>query len=182
MSENTQPDSSSTSSVNDSAYDWSRFTKRINVKTSREIIYKAWTTQDELEKWFLRLAEFTKQDGELRNRFEQVEAGDRYKWLWHGWPDSTVESGEMLMVNGTDLLQFSFGKAGNVTVRIFSEEGENLVELVQENIPTDEQGKRYYHLGCMEGWTFYLANLKSILEGGIDLRNKSEKLQKVINS
>jgi hypothetical protein len=34
----------------------------------------------------------------------------------------------------------------------------------------------------MEGWVFYLANLKSFPEGGIDLRNKNEKLKSVINS
>jgi hypothetical protein len=61
-------------------------------------------------------------------------------------------------------------------------EGENIVELLQENIPTDEQGMHSWHLGCKTGSTFYLANLKSVLEGGIDLRNKSEKLQRVINS
>lgn len=30
--------------------------------------------------------------------------------------------------------------------------------------------------------TFYLANLKSILEGGVDLRNKNEALKKMLNS
>jgi hypothetical protein len=37
-------------------------------------------------------------------------------------------------------------------------------------------------VGCGEGWTFYLTNLKSILEGGVDLRNKEMKLKNVINS
>jgi hypothetical protein len=41
---------------------------------------------------------------------------------------------------------------------------------------------RNYHLGCKTGWTFYLANLKSLMEGGIDLRNKNEKIQRVINA
>ena len=56
------------------------------------------------------------------------------------------------------------------------------MELTQEKIPLDEESKVNYHLGCMEGWTFYLANLKSILEGGIDLRNKNVNLTKVINA
>lgn len=97
-----------------------------------------------------------------------------------------VEFGEIVEVNGTDLIKFTFGGASaanmTVSVTIKNEEGEKIVELTQENIPEDEDGKTKYHLGCMEGWTFYLANLKSILEGGIDLRNKNEKLQKVINS
>ena len=181
MSENVQSNSSAIADV-EKVYDWSRFTKRINVKASAHILYNAWTTQAELEKWFLRLAEFKKPDGGLRHRDERVEKGDKYKWLWHGYPDSTVEYGEILEVNEKDLVRFSFGMAGDVTVKILSEDGEHVVELIQENIPVDESSKKQFHLGCTEGWTFYLANLKSILEGGIDLRNKNEKLQKVINS
>ena len=55
-------------------------------------------------------------------------------------------------------------------------------ESKQYNIPTDETGKTDYHIGCREGWVFYLANLKSIQEGGIDLRNKNPGIKKVINS
>ncbi|MNF09593.1 hypothetical protein D3C80_2102910 [compost metagenome] len=62
------------------------------------------------------------------------------------------------------------------------EEGETVVEITQSEIPTDERSKVYYHLGCSEGWTFYLANLKSVAEGGLDLRNKNEKIKRVVSS
>ena len=65
---------------------------------------------------------------------------------------------------------------------IKKEENETIVELIQDNIPTDEQGMHYWHLGCKTGWTFYLANMKSLYEGGIGLRNRVERLQQVINS
>lgn len=39
-----------------------------------------------------------------------------------------------------------------------------------------------YHIGCTKGWNFYLTNLKSLLEGGIDLRNRNKGLKEVINS
>ena len=68
------------------------------------------------------------------------------------------------------------------TVAIKKEGDNNIVELVQDSIPTDEQGMHYWHLGCKTGWTFYLANLKSMLEGGLDLRNRDESLKNVINS
>jgi hypothetical protein len=57
-----------------------------------------------------------------------------------------------------------------------------IVELVQDNISTDEKGKELWHVGCKTGWTFYLANMKSMFEGGIDLRNKNEQLQEMMNS
>ena len=69
-----------------------------------------------------------------------------------------------------------------MSVSITAEDGVTVVELVQENIPIDDLSRVNYHLGCLTGWTFYLANLKSVLEGGIDLRNKNQNLLKVINS
>jgi hypothetical protein len=163
-------------------YDWSRFVVRVNVKAAAKALYDAWATRAGMEYWFLRLSEYKKPDGTLRSNKEQVEKGDTYKWLWHGWPDETVEYGNILDCNGIDFIKFSFGKAGDCTVTIKKEEGETIVELVQENIPTDEQGKHYWHVGCKTGWTFYLANLKSLYEDGIDLRNRNENLKNVINS
>ncbi|HEX4852001.1 MAG TPA: SRPBCC domain-containing protein, partial [Puia sp.] len=69
-----------------------------------------------------------------------------------------------------------------VTISISSEQGETLVILEQDHIPTDEESKAYFHIGCTKGWVFYLTNLKSILEGGIDLRNKNLALQDMINA
>ena len=37
-------------------------------------------------------------------------------------------------------------------------------------------------LECGEGWAFYLTNLKSHLEGGIDLRNRNERITGVVNA
>jgi Activator of Hsp90 ATPase homolog 1-like protein len=162
--------------------DWSRFITRIDVKAPVSALYNAWATRAGIESWFLRLSEYKTPDSVLRAGDEPVATGDTYKWLWHGWPDETVEHGKILDQNGKDYLKFSFGKAGDCSVRIKTEEGENIVELEQENIPSDETGKLTWHVGCKTGWTFYLANLKSILEGGIDLRNRNEKLQQVINS
>lgn len=163
-------------------FNWSTFTTRIPVKASVEKLYWCWSTKEGMEYWFLRLCEYKKPDDTLCTNNEYVTKGDTYKWLWHGWPDDTVEKGEILDCNGIDLFKFSFGKAGLCTVQIKKEYGETILELVQENIPDDEEGKHYWHLGCKTGWTFYLTNLKSLLEGGFDLRNRNEHLKNVINS
>lgn len=163
-------------------YDWSRFTVRIDIKALPASIYEAWTSQEMLELWFLRLAVFTTPEGAVRSRFEQVTTGDRYTWRWYGYGDDVAEKGEILEANGSDLLRFTFGTAGDCTVKVYEESGESMVALTQENIPADEQGRHRFHLGCMNGWTFYLANLKSLLEGGIDLRNRNAALRGMINS
>ena len=163
-------------------YDWSKFFVRINIKSHEQKIYNSWTTQENLEKWFLRLAEFTKPDGRIRKRNSKIEKGDTYRWRWHGYSDKVTECGKILKANGKDLLQFTF--AGNciVAVKVKKEKRENILELKQENIPTNNKAKVNFHLGCQTGWIFYMANLKSLLQGGVDLRNKNMKLQKELNS
>ncbi len=164
------------------SYDWSRFLVRVNVNAPVEKLYQGWVTREGIEYWFLRFSEYKKADGTVRGNKEPVEYGDTYKWRWHGYADSVTEEGTILEVNGKDFFKFSFGKAGNCAVTIKKEDGETIVELVQDNIPTDEQGMHYYHVGCKTGWTFHFANMKSIFEGGIDLRNKNERLQDMLNS
>ena len=165
-----------------SSIDWSRFVVRVNVNAPVEKLYQGWATREGIEYWFLRFSEYKKADGTVRKNDEFVEKGDTYKWRWHGYPDSVTEEGTILELNGKDFFKFSFGKAGNCAVTIKMEEGETIVELVQDNIPIDEQGMHYYHVGCKTGWTFHFANMKSIFEGGIDLRNKNESLQDMLNS
>jgi len=165
-----------------STYDWSSFIVRININAPITGLYKAWATRSGMEKWFLRISEYKKADGKIRQENELIQKGDTYQWRWYGWPDDMTEEGTILDCNGKDFLKFSFGKAGNCSITIKEEMGENIVELLQENIPTDEHGMQYWHLGCKTGWTFYLANLKSILEGGKDLRNKNALLQNVLNA
>jgi hypothetical protein len=163
-------------------HDWTKFVLRIPVSADKQTIFNAWATPAGLESWFLRQAAFKNKNGDAVNEKELVNVGDTYHWLWHGWPDDVKENGSVLETNGKDKFKFSFGKAGNVTVTIKEEAGENIVELVQDEIPTDDASVIYYHLGCMKGWLFYMVNLKSILEGGIDLRNRRLDVKEVVNS
>lgn len=168
------------------AFNWTSFSKRININADEDEIYQMWATPTGIEKWFLRQCELTDKEGNLKNPSELFSAGDNYLWRWYGWPDDVLERGTILRANGKDELQFTFGQVDAehmiCTVKIFKEEGEAICEMTQENIPDDEKGKSYYHLGCLTGWTFFLTNLKSILEGGVDLRNKNEKLTNMFNS
>ena len=163
------------------SHDWSRFVLRIPIATDRQSIFNRWISQLGLESWFLRKAEFKKPDGSLRKANDTIEVNDSYEWMWHGYPDEVSEKGKILQLN-KNLLKFSFGKAGNVTVTINEDQGQQLLELVQDEIPTDENSKINYYLGCSKGWVYHLTTLKSILEGGLNLTNRDEKLKEVLNS
>ncbi len=160
---------------------WGRFVVRIDVNASPKALYAAWATRAGIESWFLRLSEYKAADGTIRAKNEPVQKGDNYKWMWHGWPDETVEYGTILDCNDKDFFRFSFGKAGNCTVRIYKEQGETIVEIMQEDIPNDETGKHTWHVGCKTGWTYYLTNLKSVYQAGTDLRNKKDGIGQLLN-
>ena len=163
-------------------YNWREFVKRITIRAKPGVIYDAWTTQEGLESWFLRLAEFRAADSSLRKRNDAVQQGDHYRWLWFGYGDSFAEENNVLSVNGKDQFQFVFSGGCVVNVTVKQENDETICELTQTMPMDDESEQRHFFIECGKGWTFYMTNLKSILEGGIDLRNKNEKIQNVINA
>ena len=165
-----------------SSYDWSRFELRIPVNALPEQIYRRLATPAGIESWFLRSAKYMTKDNQFRAAEEFIESGDRYTWLWYGYDDDTIEHNDVLEVNGVDTMSFVFAGHCIVTITVGAIENETIVQLTQENIPTGEDGKADIHVGCMQGWTFYLSNLKSILEGGIDLRNRNVRVGKVLNA
>lgn len=139
-------------------------------------LYEAWATGEGLEKWFLRKANFYVVAGRQREPEEFILKEDVYEWYWEGWDDSAMEKGEILEANGADQIKFTFAKGTIVTVDLYSRNGMSIVELTQENIPEEPDPTKNLYIQCQTGWLFYMANLKSILEGGVDLRNKKLEL------
>lgn len=160
---------------------WSKFVKRITVNADPQTIYNAWATKAAIETWFLRESVYSTEGSDKKND-EPVQAGDTYQWRWFGHGDEVTERGEIIEANGKNMLQFTFACNCMVTVKTYEEDGETIAELTQENIPADDNPSTNLYVGCGEGWTFYLANLKSVLEGGIDLRNKNIHIKRVVNS
>jgi len=163
-------------------YNWNEFVKRITVHAEPQKIFDAWSTQQGLESWFLKKAEFTSANKIIRKKDEYIQPGDSYEWLWFGYPDSTTEKNTIIETNGVGYLKFYF--SGNCVVSVFikKENEEIICELQQEMTTVGKDERQFFYIECGNGWTFYLANLKSVLEGGLDLRNKNENIQCVINA
>lgn len=153
-------------------YDWTKFTISADFNADASTIYNAWTTPAGLESWFLRKADFYTITGRKREPNEAILKEDTYEWYWHGFDDTAVQRGEILEVNSIDFLKFTFTDDNIVSVNIRTANGLTILELTQENIKPDPNPSSNLFIQCQTGWTFYLANLKSIVEGGIDLRNK----------
>lgn len=161
-------------------FDWTSFTKKIAVKATLSDIYKAWTQSSEIERWFLKDAAFYTPGKEVVAKKTSIQASFSYQWRWHLYED--IVEGEIKEANGKDFIQFTFEGPSLVEIRLAEKQEYVIVELTQKEIPLDDHSKQYVRLGCASGWAFYLVNLKSVYEGGLDLRNKDSRIGTMINN
>ncbi|MBB5394875.1 SRPBCC domain-containing protein [Mucilaginibacter sp. AK015] len=151
---------------------WKKFKLCGDYNADMRSLYLAWTTPGGLEKWFLRKADFYTVPQRLRANDEQIAKEDTYVWYWHGHHNNVFEKGRILEANGHDLLRFTFTGGTTVRVSFSTRNGLTIIELEQTDIPQESDPEKNLLVQCQIGWTFYLANLKSVIEGGKDLRNK----------
>lgn len=153
------------------------FTKKIYIKAALDKIYWCWGTEEGICSWFLKEATYKMKNKEQRGASDMIEAGDEYTWKWYNWDGQ--EDGEVLVANGKDELEFTFAGKSKVQIKLETEGDLVLVTLRQYHIPTDEESKLHIHVGCSNGWTFWLANLKAYLEHGILLHERDIDLRNV---
>lgn len=151
-------------------YDWSRFKRSVFIKADPERVFDAWIIPEQITTWFLKRADFNTPAGTLRPSNEKIEAGDSYAWQW--WNYDETERGEVLTVDrDARRLEFTFAGDCRVIVTVEVRNGDTLLRLEQNNIPLDEKSKRNIHMGCGQGWAFWMVNLKSWLEHDILLHD-----------
>lgn len=161
-------------------FDWTTFTRKIAIKAKLSDIYTAWTKSSEIEKWFLSKAVFVDTNKKPISKEEHIEKGFTYEWNWYLY--DITERGKIIEANGKNFIQFTFAGECLVDIKLSTQDDYVIVELTQKNIPTDDNSKQGIRLGCDSGWSFFLVNLKSVYEGGLDLRNKDIKLKGMVNS
>lgn len=161
-------------------FDWSCFTKKIAIKANLADIYNAWTRAAEIEKWFLSKAVFLDEQNKALDPQTTCHTSCSYDWSWYLYTET--EQGDIREANGKDTLAFTFAGDCLVTVQLKEQDGYVLVTLTQSNIPDTDDARKNIRLGCATGWAFYLVNLKSVYEGGLDLRNKDTNLQPMVNN
>jgi glucose-6-phosphate 1-epimerase len=160
--------------------DWTQFIARIYVRAGVPAVFEAWAAAAGLARWFVSSAEFRqpsrpvppsaaapRPDGAAR-------AGDEYLWRWDNVDYQAA--GSVLDLSWPDRLTFTFAGPSRCELRLRPCGELTCVELLHTGLPTVE-----LYEACRRGWTFCLANLKSVLEGGIDLRDAEAGHGEVVN-
>ena len=151
------------------SFDWSRFRLGIHVQATPTRVYRALATASGMEKWYPNRATFHNKTGKKRLRTELARKGDSvYMWLvYGGGADGTLK---VLDARKDRMLKMTFGSAGRIWFTLRKSGGGTVLELIQHRIPTTPRARVDFHMGCRTGWTFFLTNLKSVMEKGPDLR------------
>ena len=161
--------------------EWKDFSRRIYVNAPIETLFEAWATSAGLENWFLESAVYFSAEGSKKAPGEQMQEGDTYEWKWFGY--DLVSKGKVVETNGKDQMKFTFGENEEIVHLDFTKKGDRvLVELKQHQKHRDAEDRKRVFIGCFGGWTYHLTNLKSVYEGGLDLRERNPDIDNLINS
>ena len=164
--------------MNEFSYDWTQFQREVFIQADLPTVFQAWAKPDEITKWFIASATVISANNRLRPNNQMVHSGDHYHWQWH---QDLQTGGIVLDVVENERLQFTFGdkEPGSdekVIVTVYFQDlgGTTSIVLKQENMPDNEQSHVHWHMGCNMGWSFFMTNLKALLEHGVDLRETDQ--------
>ncbi len=137
-------------------YDWTQFKLKIEIEVKPEKVYEAWTDAESLMSWFPVTAEIVPKKGGR---------------LYLEWLGGDKLEAKVIAARKPYSLIIPFGAKGEeLKVSIRKNGTGSICELHQYNMKTDPKTRVEMHMGCISGWVFFLTNLKSVLEHGIDLR------------
>jgi len=168
------------------AFDWTQFRVGIYIRAQPQDIFAMWSEAEGLCRWFLRSAAFAPSEGPSADRRakaaipafdtltprpdnEPCRTNDRYRWEWY-YDGGIVGEEWVREVRPPTRFVFGFGDGMEVEVIVRKHGKFCEVNLRQYNIPAGPRGRREMHMGCRLAWAFFLTNLKSVAEGGLDLR------------
>ena len=165
--------------MNEFNFDWTQFKREVFIQADLPTLFQAWTKPGEITKWFIASAIVTTASHHPRPKDEIMQVGDQYHWQWH---QDLQAKGTILEVVENERLQFTFGDSEpdpdeKIVVTVtFNDLGDTTsVVLQQENLPDSEQGHVQWYMGCNMGWSFFMTNLKALLEHGVDLRETDQE-------
>ena len=153
--------------MTENSFNLAEFRHSIYLHSHLSEVYYYIASSDGICRWFMGQAEYTDPDGNVLNSAVPAHKDDSFRWQWLA-KDLHI-SGSVIDAIENELFTFTFGRSFEVTITIKEDNGRTLLTLHQKY--TKGAGKNdFAHINCCTCWVFFLTNLKSVLEHGIDLR------------
>ena len=161
-------------------FTWGKFSRSIIISKKPEDVFLYIATAKGLTKWLLEAASFftLANETQLLNLSFANEL-DTYHWVWKG--KNYELQGQVLDCDvQRKRISFTLGEACTVEITLTEHEGSTLLKLTQQAVP----GKTYDQMRQVNSyayWTFFLTNLKSVVEHEIDLREDTFTVEGLLN-
>jgi uncharacterized protein YndB with AHSA1/START domain len=133
------------------------------IRASVPSVFAALSDSRELTKWLLKTAKL------------DPRKGGKYKFAWIGGYE---DEGRVLEFNKNKKLVLDWAGSGNrskVTFTTKKAGNTTMLTLIQSGFPSTTEGNLRSKQTAV-GWTYYVMNLKSLLENKKDLRHKYDDL------
>lgn len=155
-----------------------RFSHSIYLDKPVNEVYRLVGTADGLTKWFIGESVYESPEGEKRKFDEYVHKGDEFDWRWL---EKDLEiTGKVLDAEINSSFKFTFGSTFIVTITVKEDKGRTLFTLIQEYEKNTEKNN-FAYINCCVCWTFFITNLKSVIEHGNDLRETKVHNEELVN-
>jgi uncharacterized protein YndB with AHSA1/START domain len=164
--------------MNENSFNMQSFSHSVYLDKPVEKVFDYIAKCDGLSKWFIGVASYVSPEGTEREHDDYVQREDIYEWKWLKKNFST--KGEVLDVQKNELFGFTFGSLFNVTIVLKKDKGRTLFTLTQK-YNADTIKDDFAHINCCVCWVFFITNLKSVIENGIDLRETLSNNEELVN-
>lgn len=155
-----------------------KFTHSILLNASTDEVFKYISTSSGIIKWFIGTCDYYDINGNIIDKSEPAGKGFKFRWKWLA--KELEITGEILGCEINKKFSFTFGNSFNVTLLISSENNRTRLDLIQKYSPGSTQND-FSFINCCVCWVFFLTNLKSVIEHGIDLRETVSEDDSLVN-
>lgn len=159
-------------------FTWKEFTHAILLNTSVDAVYDMVATSDGLCKWFLGEASFSNDGGRVNGGLIP-EAGDYYHWKWLAKEHEVA--GKVIDTEPGRMIKYTFGAAFYVSFTVSADESGLTLLTLHQTCNDDVEFNEFNYVNCCVAWTFFMTNLKSVIEQGIDLRETRVSNEMLVN-
>jgi uncharacterized protein YndB with AHSA1/START domain len=158
-------------------FNMNEFSHSILLNAPLEEVFRYSATPNGLTKWFIGAAEYT-HSGKPVPGEELISTGDTYNWKWLAKDFETT--GKVVEVIKDERLKFTFGSMFEITISVAAENNRTRFTLTQ-NYTAGAVKNDFAHINCCVCWAFFITNLKSVIEHGIDLRETVSQDEYLVN-
>ncbi|MBD3648819.1 MAG: hypothetical protein HUJ31_15525 [Pseudomonadales bacterium] len=149
------------------SHDWSSFDTFLYYQAKPEDVIRYWQTTSGLEQFFIAGAFTESTDGSSRDPNDVMQGNDQYAWRFI----HPFELTGIIQEVTSDSTAFTFGAGYEVRVAVKASGDGTLLHLHQSGMQDTPDERVAGSLNCRSCWIYFLVNLKSVIEHGVDLRD-----------